>query len=350
MPAAPPSISVLITTHNGGALLDAAIASILTQEAADFELVVVDDASTDDTPQRLTALADPRLRVLRNDRNLGVVGARNRGFAACRGAVLATLDHDDLAAPGRLAAQYAAMTAEPALVAVACGTAMLRDGRLVGEAQDHPLHPEALGFALHLGNPLTYSAMMLRMTALRRLDEFVRPQAELADDYDLYHRLLALGPMRRIAGRGCLYRWHADNLSAQRAALLDARATAILAAALARLPGLAEEAADLAGLLIRYVSNRGVPADATGLRRMAAALERVLGAYLAAHPGADPAPLAALAGREWWRMVAGAARAGRPGLLRLRRCAPVLAAGFAPGLRAQAETVLVSLLRRARRR
>ncbi|MDE2514719.1 MAG: glycosyltransferase family 2 protein [Rhodospirillales bacterium] len=350
MAEAAPCISVLITTHNGGALLDAAIASILTQDAVDFELIVVDDASTDDTPRRLAAHTDPRLRVLRNDRNLGVVGARNRGFAACRGAFLATLDHDDLAAPGRLAAQYAALRNEPGLVAVACGTAMLRDGRLVGEAQDQPLAPDALGFALHLGNPLTYSAMMLRMAALRRLDPFVRAEAELADDYDLYHRLLALGPMRRIAGQGCLYRWHADNLSARRAALLDARARAILAAALARLPGLAASAAGLAALLIRYVSNRDVPADAAGLRAMAAALEQVLGAYLAAHPGVDPAPLAALAGREWWRMVAGAARAGQPGLLRLRRSAPILAGGFILGPRARAETLLVSLLRRATRR
>ena len=347
-PGAAPAVSVLITTYNGGALLEQAIASILAQDFADFALVVVDDASTDDTSARLAAMADPRLCVLRNRDNLGVVGARNRGFAVCTGRYLAVLDHDDLAAPGRLGAQVAALDAEPALVAVGAGTAMLRDGRQVGEAQDRPLDPDALGFLLHLGNPLTWSSMMLRMEVLRRLPVFVRAEYALADDYDLYHRLLAHGPMRRIGGALCFYRWHAANLSGQHGALLDARAAAVLARALA--PGFGAEAQELAQLLIRHVSNRQVPTGEAGLRALGTALMRVFLAYCDAHPTASRGALATLAGREWWRSVAGAARCGAPGLLALRREQPVLAAWFRPGLRAWGETLAISWLRRATRR
>jgi glycosyltransferase involved in cell wall biosynthesis len=81
----PPRVSVLMTTWNGAAGIAASIASILGQSFTDFELVVVDDGSTDGTAAILAGIADPRLVVLRPPRNLGIVGARNLGFAVCRG-------------------------------------------------------------------------------------------------------------------------------------------------------------------------------------------------------------------------------------------------------------------------
>ncbi len=91
-----PRVSVLMTTYNGARFLAESIDSVLAQSFTDFELVVVDDASTDATPSILAGYADPRLRVIRNPVNLGVVGARNRGFADLRGVYVATIDHDDL--------------------------------------------------------------------------------------------------------------------------------------------------------------------------------------------------------------------------------------------------------------
>ena len=104
MPAQP-RVSVLMTIYNGARTIGASIASVLAQTMPDFELVVIDDASTDATPDILAGIGDSRLRVIRAERNLGVVGARNLGFMACRGTYVAAHDHDDLAGrngwPGR---------------------------------------------------------------------------------------------------------------------------------------------------------------------------------------------------------------------------------------------------------
>ena len=81
----PPRVSVLMATHNAAPYLRQAILSILGQTFADFELIVVDDASTDATASILAGIADPRLRAITTPRNVGAVLARNQGFALARG-------------------------------------------------------------------------------------------------------------------------------------------------------------------------------------------------------------------------------------------------------------------------
>ena len=116
---AAPTVSVLMTTWNGAAFIAEAIASVLAQSFTDFELIVVDDGSTDETGQVLAGIGDRRLRVLRQAMNGGVVAARNVGFAAARGRYVAALDHDDLSHPQRLARQVAYLEAHTRVVLVA---------------------------------------------------------------------------------------------------------------------------------------------------------------------------------------------------------------------------------------
>ncbi len=114
-----PTVSVLMTTWNGAGFIAEAIASVLAQTFTDFELIVVDDGSTDATPRLLAGIGDPRLRVLRQAVNGGVVAARNIGFLAARGRYVAALDHDDLSRPARLARQVAYLETHPAVALVA---------------------------------------------------------------------------------------------------------------------------------------------------------------------------------------------------------------------------------------
>jgi glycosyltransferase involved in cell wall biosynthesis len=110
---------MLMTTFNGAGFVGASIASVLAQSFSEFELIVVDDGSTDATAQVLEGILDPRLRVLRQAVNGGVVAARNAGFLAVRGRYVAALDHDDLSHPERLARQVAYLDAHPEVVLVA---------------------------------------------------------------------------------------------------------------------------------------------------------------------------------------------------------------------------------------
>ena len=101
-------VSVVIPTHNRSALLSRTLRSALRQERVDFEVIVVDEASNDDTPALLSALDDHRVRVLRHEIPRGLSAARNHGAEHARGEWLAFLDDDDLWAPDKLFRQMSA--------------------------------------------------------------------------------------------------------------------------------------------------------------------------------------------------------------------------------------------------
>lgn len=109
-----PPVSVVIPAYNRAATIGAAIASVLRQTFTDFELVVVDDGSTDDTLAAARSVADPRLRVVAAPRNMGAAGARNLGVTEARGTWIAFQDSDDEWLPEKLAKQMARLATPPA--------------------------------------------------------------------------------------------------------------------------------------------------------------------------------------------------------------------------------------------
>lgn len=114
-------ISVVVPAYNRAATIATTIDSVLAQTHVDFELIVVDDASVDGTADIVLAYADPRIRYLRNPRNLGVGPTRNRGVEAARGGWVAFLDSDDDARPQRLEKQLRATLDADDIVLVLCG-------------------------------------------------------------------------------------------------------------------------------------------------------------------------------------------------------------------------------------
>ncbi len=106
-----PQVSVIMPAYNAGRFLEKAIRSVMAQTVTNWELLVLDDGSSDDTliiAQRL-AQADSRIRVLPNECNMGVAKTRNRGLDLCRGEYVALLDSDDVWYPQKLEAQLALM-------------------------------------------------------------------------------------------------------------------------------------------------------------------------------------------------------------------------------------------------
>jgi GT2 family glycosyltransferase len=114
------SVSIVIPTYNRASLLPAAIACVQAQTYAAWELIVVDDASTDETREKVAALAaaDPRIRLVDNSGRHGPAGARNAGLAQCRTNWVAFLDSDDRWQPEKLARFMAAAALHPAAVLI----------------------------------------------------------------------------------------------------------------------------------------------------------------------------------------------------------------------------------------
>jgi len=106
-----PRVSVIIPIYNGAATIERALKSVFEQTFSDFEIVVVDDGSTDETPSVLAKFGD-RIRMIRQS-NRGFPGARNAGVAASRGDLIALIDHDDQWLPQKLELTVAALDADP---------------------------------------------------------------------------------------------------------------------------------------------------------------------------------------------------------------------------------------------
>src|SRR5581483_7441972 len=108
-----PKVTVLLAVRDGEPYIGEAVESVLDQTFTDFELLLVDDASTDGTVAVVERLGDERIRILRNERNLGQVPSLNRGLGEARGEYVARLDADDACLPTRLARQVEILDAEP---------------------------------------------------------------------------------------------------------------------------------------------------------------------------------------------------------------------------------------------
>jgi glycosyltransferase involved in cell wall biosynthesis len=208
-----PGVSIVTAARNQGAWIGAAIASVRAQTFTDWELVVVDDGSTDDTAAIVgRAAADGRIRLLAGERRERAA-ARNRGIAATTGDLVAFLDGDDLWRPEKLARQVAALDAAPA--AALCYTI----ARYVDE-QDRPLDvrrpPRAVDGsifpALVRANVMILSSVVARRIALAAVGGFDETLPVFGcEDWDLWLRIARRFAVTAVPEELTRYRRHPAN-------------------------------------------------------------------------------------------------------------------------------------------
>ncbi len=323
----PPRVSVIMATYNGARTIRASVNSILSQTLRDLELIVVDDCSTDDTLAVLATIADPRLRVLRNERNLNVVATRNRCLQAARGTYVAMLDHDDLSLPTRLAKQVAYLEANPRVVLVGTAAGTLQDGVLA--EMNHPMAttPALIDWLLHVANPLVCSSVMFRAEAARSLGAFMRENFTYADDYDFYHRMAALGDIARLDERLTIYRLHAGNAYKKYEQIMAENAVKVLEAPYQPLFG--DEAREAARLVVNHLS-AGRPVQSVADLRQLCRVFNALNSWCLSMLKAEDEVVASItraalwsaATRMWLRMMRATAKTGGVSIGAMRRMMP----------------------------
>lgn len=209
-----PRVSVLMAVHNGAEHLRAAVDSILSQSFSDFEFVIVDDGSSDETAAILAECAarDLRIAVMTNGRNMGLTRSLNVGLEKCRGEFVARQDADDLSEPGRLAAQVAHLDAHPRVLLLGTRYRAFRDGDDGGRVYPIATGEREVAAALVQDNAFGHGTVMFRRAPELRYDETFA----VAQDYDLFARLALNGPVDNL--EGVLYRWrvHPGAVSARR--------------------------------------------------------------------------------------------------------------------------------------
>jgi len=181
-----PVVSVIIPTHNRTALVREAVASVKAQTYRDYEILVVDDASTDDTQEALAAWRE--VRVLRQACRRGVAAARNLGIAAARGEWLAFLDSDDLWLPEKLARQIFLLEGQPELLICQTEETWVRRGVRVNKPAAHRKVAGRIFFPSLERCLISPSAVILNRRLLEAHGGFDE-DLPAAEDYDLWLRL-----------------------------------------------------------------------------------------------------------------------------------------------------------------
>lgn len=190
-----PTVSVIIPTYNRAAVVTEAIDSVLAQTFRDFELIVVDDGSTDDTRNRLVGYGE-RIRMICQE-NHGVSHARNVGIRAARGKYVALLDSDDLWLPKKLETQIAVMEAQPDIPLCHTEEIWIRRGVRVNQMKKHQKHggyifPNCLPFCV-----ISPSSVMIRRALFDEVGDFDE-SLPACEDYDLWLRVTKTSPVHFI--------------------------------------------------------------------------------------------------------------------------------------------------------
>lgn len=209
-----PLISVVMPAYNSGRFLAEAVESILQQTIPDFELIIVDDGSTDETLEVASRLAaDRRVKPMPGTARAGLAVALNRGFAVAEGEFLARMDSDDIAHPRRFARQLERLRAEPALALVGSAVRDIDAAGKAGRRRSFPEHRDRVAFASLYRNPVMHPTMMMRRDSLPPSP--YRVDLPSAEDYGL---ILPLARARRVANVPDVllrYRVHQGSVTAR---------------------------------------------------------------------------------------------------------------------------------------
>jgi len=204
-------VSVIIPTRNRSKLLELSLRSVLWQRNVDFETIVVDDGSIDDTPRVLRSLGD-RIRVVRHERSQGVSAARNRGIAEAHGDWVAFLDDDDLWAPDKLELQLHALRCSNRRWAYAGAVEITKDNRVL--AGRPPASPETVVEELSIRNMLPAGASnVIVWKAWLPRETIFDGRLYHSADWDLWIRLARQGPPACVSKPLVAYRFHPGSAS-----------------------------------------------------------------------------------------------------------------------------------------
>jgi glycosyltransferase involved in cell wall biosynthesis len=208
-------VSVVMRVYNGERYLREAIESILSQTLLNFELLVIDDGSTDGTPAILLEYArEPRLRVI-NQPNSGANAAARRGVQEARGVYVAIMDADDRSQPDRLGKQVAFLDENPDHVLVGSAMRIVNENGQVIAYRRYPLDDEALRSATMIHNPFGHSTICFRRAEALACGGYTT-EFDGAEDFDFNVRLRALGKAANLGEALVDYRVHKGAFKVER--------------------------------------------------------------------------------------------------------------------------------------
>jgi hypothetical protein len=208
-----PLISVLLPVYNGEQYLKASINSVLSQTFTDFECIIINDGSTDNSAAVAASLRDQRIRLY-NQENIGLAATLNRGIDLARGKYVARQDQDDLSNPRRLALQANFMESHPDHALLGTRATIMVDDTPTDRVHDHPLDDSLVKLDLLFNNPFVHSSVMFRREAVLALGGYsMNPHRQPPEDYELWSRIARRWRVANLPERLLQYREVSGSMS-----------------------------------------------------------------------------------------------------------------------------------------
>ena len=207
-----PLLTVLMPVYNAQKYIAESVESVLMQSFGDFEFLIIDDASTDQTVPILKSFNDPRIKLIEKPENTGYTQSLNTGLKIAKGKYVGRMDSDDISLPNRFAKQLSFMESNPEVIV--CGTQYEVMGK--NNAVYLPTNNAEIRLALLWANCLVHSSVMIRKNALIQSSVYYDALKEPSEDYDLWVRLLPIGHLYNIPEVLVSYRIHYASVSRTR--------------------------------------------------------------------------------------------------------------------------------------
>lgn len=211
-------ISITMVTHNRVHYIANAIESVLSQTFSDWELIVVDDGSTDNTLQVVQeyALQDTRIRLLINQENKGIVWSRNAALKEAQGKFIAILDSDDVWLDNeKLAKQVHFLETHPEYVLIGTGVRVIDKEGVFGRTYSNPEEDQNIRKVILRKNPFAHSSVLCRKESVINCGGY--GNYAVGEDYDLFLKMGRSGKMHNLAEPMLGYRIHDENISRKKA-------------------------------------------------------------------------------------------------------------------------------------
>jgi len=184
-----PLVSIVLPVKNGAQYIGDAIDSLLIQTFSDFELIVIDDGSTDETAQIVNGYTDPRVSLVSQE-NQGVARAANRGFALAKGKYITRHDHDDISLPERIEKQVRFLEAHPECGMVGSWAKIWNGETPTNKLHCHPVSPGAIAFALLFNAPFVNASCLFRREVLEWSRGYCEDESRIPpEDYEFFSRI-----------------------------------------------------------------------------------------------------------------------------------------------------------------
>jgi len=183
-----PKVTVLMSVYNGERYLNEAVDSILTQTFRDFEFLIIDDASTDRTPEILRGYDDQRIRIVTNEENLGLTKSLNKGLALARGEYVARMDADDISVPERLEKQVLFLEKNSDIGVLGTAVQYIDEFGKPSQIIKWPQRDSLIKWQLCFMDPIAHPSVIVRRKLLMDGGGY-NEKIIFAQDYDLWVRL-----------------------------------------------------------------------------------------------------------------------------------------------------------------